>query len=54
MKKQFAIKPAQVLKSITNAQQAAKKESINVLNFLLADDSPCCKEWDLSRMVAVR
>ncbi|MFD2936038.1 hypothetical protein [Spirosoma flavum] len=53
MKKQFAIKPVQVLKSI--AQQAAKKESINFFNFLLEDGkSPCCYDWDLTRMVATR
>lgn len=43
MKKQFAIKPAQVVKSIT--QTAAKIETANLLKFLAAPR--CCSEWDL-------
>ena len=50
MKKQFAIKPAQLVKAIT--QVAAKAESTNLLK-LLADGPVCCSEWDLSRMVVV-
>ncbi len=48
MKKQFAIKPAQVVKTIKNS--VAKSESANVLKFLA--DGACCSSWDLSRIVA--
>ena len=51
MKKQFTIKPAQVVKAISKS--VAKSESANLLKFL-ADTPPCCSEWDLSRMVATR
>jgi hypothetical protein len=51
MKKQFNIKPAQLVKVITQA--AAKVESTNVLRLLMDDTSPCCSEWDLSRMVVI-
>jgi len=47
MKKQFSIKPAQVIKAIS------KSESANILKFL-ADGPRCCSEWDLSKMVATR
>jgi hypothetical protein len=51
MKKQFAIKPAQVVKAITKS--VAKAESANLLKFL--ESGPiCCSEWDLSRIVATR
>ena len=51
MKKQFSIKPAQLVKVITKA--AAKAESTSVLRLLSDDTPPCCSEWDLSRMVVV-
>lgn len=44
MKKQFAIKPAQIVKSV--AQAATKVESTNLLKFLAAGPR-CCSEWDL-------
>lgn len=50
MKKQFNIKPAQLVKAIT---KAAKAESTGVLRLLTDETSPCCHEWDLSRMVVV-
>lgn len=52
MKKQFSIKPAQLVKVITQAA-AAKVESNNVLRLLMDDTSPCCSGWDLSRMIVV-
>ncbi|SOD88321.1 hypothetical protein [Spirosoma fluviale] len=54
MKKQFAIKPAQVVKAISNS--IAKAESANVLKFL-GDTPRCCSEWDLGpsgKIVATR
>ena len=50
MKKQFAIKPAQVVKTVSQA--AAKLESTNLMKFL-ASGPPCCSEWDLN-IVATR
>ena len=51
MKKQFAIKPAQVVNSIARA--AAKAESSNLLKFLAAAPR-CCSEFDLDPpMIAI-
>lgn len=53
MKKQFSIKPAQVVNAISKS--IAKSESASLLKFLANADGPrCCSEWDLSRMVATR
>lgn len=49
MKKQFSIKSAQLLKTITKS--VAKAESSNVLKFVFDQDpnDPCCREYMLPR-----
>lgn len=47
MKKQFAIKVAQVSKNITVA--AAKNETANMLKFLKATE--CCEAWRIQGLI---